>query len=177
LTPVPDPNQNPPVDRLSAPQQRILDALLAFEAVGLSAVAKRNVAVWSDQSPTSSGYTNNLGALRSLGLIEYPAVGQVALTEAGRALARPVTPITSIEQLHQAWYARLPNPQARILRVLIECYPSPVERLELAEAAGQSPTSSGYTNNLGRLRSLGLIDYPRPGQAVATALLFPPYLV
>jgi hypothetical protein len=27
-------------------------------------------------------------------------------------------------------------------------------------------------NNLGRLRSLGLIDYPRPGQVVALPVLF-----
>jgi hypothetical protein len=35
----------------------------------------------------------------------------------------------------------------------------PVHRTQLAVFAGQSPTSSGYSNNLGRLRSLGLIDY------------------
>lgn len=34
------------------------------------------------------------------------------------------------------------------------------------------PTSSGFTNNLGRLRSLGLIDYPQPRQVVATPVLF-----
>jgi hypothetical protein len=43
---------------------------------------------------------------------------------------------------------------------------------ELAQLAGQSPTSSGYTNNLGSLRSLGLIDYPTPGYAVALPVLF-----
>jgi hypothetical protein len=43
----------------------------------------------------------------------------------------------------------------------------------LAEEAEQSATSGGYSNNLGALRSLGLIDYPVPGQVVATALLFP----
>lgn len=32
--------------------------------------------------------------------------------------------------------------------------------------------SSGYANNLGALRSLGLIDYPSPGMVAATDLLF-----
>lgn len=32
--------------------------------------------------------------------------------------------------------------------------------------------SSGYTNNLGALRSLGLVDYPRPGRVVALPVLF-----
>jgi hypothetical protein len=42
----------------------------------------------------------------------------------------------------------------------------------VAQHAGQSPTSSGFTNNLGRRHSLGLIDYPQPGQVVATPVLF-----
>jgi hypothetical protein len=38
---------------------------------------------------------------------------------------------------------------------------------------GNSATSSGFANNLGALRSLGLIDYPQRGQVMATDLLFP----
>lgn len=159
--------------RLSAPQQRVLDALAAFEGLGLRRVAKHHVAIWSKQSPKSSAYGNNLGALRSAGLIDYPAAGYVALTAAGRARARVTTPIRSIAELHAAWYQRLPAPQARILRVLIEHYPRAIDRARLADQAEQSPTSSAYGNNLGALRSLGLIDYPQPGWVVATALLFP----
>jgi hypothetical protein len=158
---------------LSAPQQRILDALAAFAAVGLDLVAKSNVATWAGQSPSSSGFANNLGALRSRGLIVYPTGGRVALTEAGRALATATEPITSLDQLHAAWLGRLPGPPGRLLRVLIDRYPRPMERAELAEAAGQSPTSRGFANNLGARRSLGLIDYPQRGQVVATGLLFP----
>jgi AcrR family transcriptional regulator len=43
---------------------------------------------------------------------------------------------------------------------------------ELAERAGVSVNSSGYTNNLGSLRSLGLIDYPAPGLVAAQPVLF-----
>jgi uncharacterized protein len=159
--------------KLPAPQQRILDALIAFEGLGLRRVARHHVAIWSKQSPTSSAYGNNLGGLRSAGLIDYPASGYVALTEAGRRRARPTAPIRSIDQLHQAWIARLPAPQGRILRVLITQYPRAVERTRLAELTDQSPTSSAYGNNLGALRSLGLVDYPQPGRVAATSLLFP----
>jgi hypothetical protein len=81
--------------------------------------------------------------------------------------------ITSLELLHEAWRAKLSNPQWRILDALIEVYPDSLARAELAEVAGQSPNSSGYANNLGALRSLGLLDYPSPGVIVATDLLFP----
>jgi hypothetical protein len=52
-----------------------------------------------------------------------------------------------------------------------------MQREELAAAAEQSPTSSGYANNLGRLRTLGLIEYPTGGYVAATELLFPDGLV
>jgi uncharacterized protein len=162
-----------PSDGLSAPQQRILDALAAFEAVGLDQVAKSNIATWAGQSPTSSGFANNLGALRSRGLISYPVGGRVALTDAGRALAAAAEPVTSLEQLHTAWVARLSAPQGRLVRVLIDRHPEAMHRTELATAVGNSATSSGFANNLGALRSLGLIDYPQRGQVMATDLLFP----
>lgn len=174
----PAPTRNPVMilegdNAITAPQQRILDALAQFEALGLTVVDKSNAAVFADQSPSSSGFTNNLGRLRTLGLIEYPAPARVALTESGRAQAKPATEIRSLDDLHRAWYWKLSAPKARILQVLIGEYPNPVEKGDLADRAGQSATSSGYTNNLGNLRSLGLVDYPRPGYAVATGLLFP----
>lgn len=158
---------------LSTSQQRILDALAQFEALGLTTPHKSNVAVFADVSPTSSGYQNNLGRLRTLNYIEYPGSGRVSLTVFGRALANPTQAIRTLADLHQAWYGRLSRPQGKILSVVIAAYPHAVGKNDLAERAGQSATSSGYQNNLGALRSLGLIDYPRAGFVVATTLLFP----
>jgi len=160
-------------DTVTAPQQRILDALASFAALGLEQVARNNIAVWADQSPTSSGYTNNLGRLRTLGLIDYPTAGFVSLRESGRGMATPVAPIHSLQDLHSAWIARLPRPQGRILDELLTCYPHSVARQELALRSGQSPTSSGFTNNLGHLKTLGLVIYSSPGRVAATPLLFP----
>lgn len=159
--------------KVSAPQQRILDALATFHALGIDQVSRSNVAVFADQSPRSSGYANNLGALRSTGLIDYPAGGVVALTAAGHDSASRGLAIATLEDLHRAWGAQLPRPQWSILEPLIRAYPAPIERSELAALAEQSPTSSGYANNLGALRGLRLLDY-KPGRLVmATALLFP----
>ena len=160
-------------DGITAPQQRILDALASFAALGLKQVARSNVAVWADQSPTSSGYTNNLGRLRTQGLIDYPSPGFVSLTEAGEAVAAPSTPIHTLQDLHSAWIARLPRPQGRILTELLACYPHSILKTELALRSSQSPTSSGFTNNLGHLRSLGLIEYTPLRSAAATNLVFP----
>ncbi len=166
----------PDSDGVTVPQQRILDALGALEALGMVDVDKSNAAVFADQSPTSSGYSNNLGRLRSLGLIHYPQQGRVALTDAGRSWSAGSGAITTLSGLHQAWFSKMAAPKVRILQNLIRLYPESIDKNALADLSAQSPTSSGYSNNLGNLRSLGLIDYPQMGQVVATELLFPPGL-
>ncbi len=152
--------------------QRILNALVWAESIGLDEVDKTQLALMSDQRPTSGGYFNNLGKLRSAGLITYPKAGAARLTDAGRACAEAVDVPTTSDELQHMLYAKLPTSQARILKVLIAQYPKAITKDDLAEQTQQSPTSGGYFNNLGRLRSLGLIDYPSPGLAVAQPVLF-----
>jgi hypothetical protein len=153
-------------------QQRILDALAMLEAIGLASADKTQLALFAGASPKSSGYTNNLGALRSAGLIDYPLRGTAALTDHGRTLADAhQAPATADEM--QAFVRQLVGPaKARIIDALIGVYPDALPKEELADRAGASATSSGYTNNLGALRSLGLIDYPAPGYVAARPVLF-----
>ncbi|TXH35245.1 MAG: hypothetical protein E6Q98_15740 [Rhodospirillaceae bacterium] len=143
-----------------------------METVRIEQANKTQLALLADQSPTSSGYANNLGALRSAGLIEYPASGKVALTDAGRRKSNePERPATSAD-LHATLQRQLPPAKWRILEALIGAYPVHLSKADLAEQSGQSATSSGYANNLGSLRSLGFIDYPSAGMVVALSVLF-----
>ena len=158
---------------VTGPQQRILDALARLESLDIREPAKNTLALFAFASSRSSSYTNNLGALRTAGLISYPSAGAVALTEAGRAVANhPARPMTQAE-VHEAWMALVSRPQATLLRILVARYPGRMLKADLASEAGASAASSSYTNNLGALRSLGAIDYPAPGYVVATPLLFP----
>ena len=167
------PKSNAEASSISKPKQRILDALATFEALGLRDVAKSNVAIWANQSPKSSAYGNNLGALRTAGLIDYPAPGRLCLTQAGVKAAIVQIELNSVVQLHEAWCARLSGPQSNIVRALIDIYPDSYGREDLADCCMASATSSAYGNNLGALRSLGLVDYPHKGEVAATDLLFP----
>lgn len=159
--------------RLSKAQQRILNTLAIYEAVGLELVAKNAVAAYAGVSPTSGGYFNNLGVLRTLGLVEYPSGGMVSLTDEGRQVANPAKIPATLGDLHQGWLAVVTKSQASILEVLIEIYPNDIDKNELAEQIGVSPTSGGYFNNLGRLRTLGAAEYPTPRRIKATNLVFP----
>jgi len=177
-TPVPRPLPMRPaaaaehVGTLSHKPQQILDALAWLESVGLAPANKTQLALLSEASPSSSAYTNNLGALRRQGLIDYPGPALAALTAAGRAQAQaPERPPTT-EDLQREILNRLRGKRAAILRVLIDLYPESVSKDDLAERSGASPTSSAYTNNLGALRSLGLVEYPAPGRIAARAVLF-----
>ncbi|TAL46045.1 MAG: DUF853 family protein, partial [Salinibacterium sp.] len=87
--------------RISGPQQRILDALAQLEAIGVPAPAKVQLSLFAKASPKSSAYTNNLGSLRTAGLIDYPASGLVALTEDGRAIADGAAAPSTVDELHE----------------------------------------------------------------------------
>ena len=66
-----------------------------------------------------------------------------------------------------------PALQARILREVLAIYPQPIAKDALAKRIAVSPESGSYANNLGRLRTLGVIDYPRRGYVQAKDVLFP----
>jgi hypothetical protein len=153
-------------------KQRVLDALAALETIGARPADRTQLALFAKASPRSSGYTNNLGALRTAGLISYPTRGTVALTDDGRAIADGGAAPTTVAGLQDFVRSLVGSSKARLIDVLIDAYPESLSRDELAERAGASPASSGYTNNLGSLRSLRLIDYPSPGHVVALPVLF-----
>jgi len=159
------------VEGVSRSQQRILDSLAALEGMGIKQPSREQLALWSEVSPTSGGYFNNLGGLRTAGLIEYPGGGKVSLTNAGRTIAAAGEPL-SVEQMQRSLYAKVGSSKAAILKALVDIYPQDIAKNELAEKIGVSPRSGGYFNNLGSLRTLGVIDYPAPGAVAALPVLF-----
>jgi hypothetical protein len=159
-------------EMLTGPQQRILDALAELEAIAIAQPSRIQVAFLARYSPEGSAFTNPLGSLHTAGLVDYPRDGCVCLTDAGRGLAQPAqSPLTS-EVLQRKVLERLDGPRRRILQPLLDAYPGDLSREELAEKAGYSPEGSAFTNPLGSLQSLGLIDYPSPGRVVALSVLF-----
>ena len=161
-----------PEEVITPAKQRILDALAFLETLGLAQADKIQLALMAGVSPTSGGYFNNLGALRSGGLISYPHGKTVMLTTDGRVRANAAQAPGTTQELHELIRRKLPAAKWRLLEALITIYPKPLAKDELAGRVGVSPTSGGYFNNLGSLRSLGLIDYPTPGHVVARAILF-----
>lgn len=155
---------------ISGPQQKILDRLLWLEDHGIAPARKETLAAVSGVSPNSGSYFNNLGALRSARLIDYPTPGEVCFTETGRARAEPVN---DSRPIHLHWLDIVTGPQQNILKHLLTVHPHVPSKEALAEAIGVSSNSGSYFNNLGRLRMLGAIDYPTKGTVALTKHVMP----
>jgi hypothetical protein len=167
------PAPGPVSEGVSGPQQRILDALAWFAAIGVPDPRRSPLGAVAGSSPKSSGFEKNLSTLRTAGLIDYPDRGRVVLTEAGQAKASAPNLKPTEDALHEAIYRMVSGPQATLLRVLVERRGESITREDLARAAGVSSASSGFEKNISTLRSFELIDYPQRGLVCATNILFP----
>ena len=109
--------------------------------------------------------------MRSAELIEYPQGGTVSLTEKGReVIGAQIAP--SAEEVFRRAESLLTQAQKRVLEVLREIHPEGISREDLAERAGVPATSGGFKNNLGAMRTAGLIEYPGAGAVRCADWLF-----
>lgn len=156
----------------TGPETRILNAIAWMEALGIETPEQPAVAFLAGYKYGAGGYNNPRSHLRVKGLVEYVG-SRIRLTDAGRSLAEPPDiPLTNAA-LQEAVLARLPGPEQRVLRPLLDCWPEAMDSEELAVAANYAPNTGGYNNPRGRLRSLGLIAYPTAGYVRAEGLLWP----
>jgi len=159
---------------LDGPSTRVLTALAELEEIRVSPAPREQVGVFAGYSNLNSkGMVNALGALRSAGHIDYPEPGKVCLTASGRKLAPAITKPKTNADFHARLMQMMGGPESRLLQVLIARRGHSIDREELARLAGYTNLNSkGFVNSLGRLRTLGLLDYPQRGQVGATDLLF-----
>ncbi len=157
---------------VTGPEQRILDAIALSESIGVDEPEQTAVAFLAGYTYGGGGFNNPRGALKTKGLVEYRG-SKLALTEAGRAIAnKPETPLTQRE-MHEKVLSILPGPEKRLLIPLLSAYPDAMSNEQLAEASDYTNGSGGFNNPRGRLKTLGLIDYPSPGYCRAKDFLFP----
>lgn len=153
-------------------QQKILDALATYATFGQHDVDVTALAMLAGYRPGTGHFNNLRGSLNSAGLIRYPEPGRVALTDAGAQLAR-AKPVRTLQDLHDAWMEVLNGPQRTVLQFLLDIYPGTIGVDLLAERTGYKPNTGHFNNVRGSLRTLGAIEYPRPGRVAASPLLFP----
>jgi hypothetical protein len=170
LPPAPERNENVS-EGLTGPEQRIIDAIAWQNSIGVGEPTTIAVAVTARYAVGTGGFNNARGSCRTKGLVEYRG-DRMVLTDAGKQLAHvPKEDLTTTE-LHRRVLSVLKNPEQRILKPLLEAYPRALHDDELAPLANYKPGVGGFNNPKGRLRTLGLIEYPQPRHSVASKVLF-----
>lgn len=144
-------------------QIRLLDALAWCQRMlNTNSVERTILGFAASVSPKGSGFEKDLGAMRTAGLVDYPAKGEVALTEAGSAIATWPKKAGTKAELFERIKQKLEPRHVRILDAMWGVG-AHVTRKDLATHLGVSANGSGFEKDLGRLRTLGLLDYPKAG--------------
>lgn len=157
---------------LTGPQRKILNALAWFETIGQASPLKKAVAILAGYSPNGGGFTGPLSRLSTMGLIKYESDSRMTLTADGRGYATYPDSALSVQDIQNQVFSILDGPGKRILRPLLEVYPDSMSKVDLAAAAGYKADAGGFTGPLSRLRTMGIIDYPESGKAIAESFLF-----
>lgn len=140
---------------LNKPQIRMLGALAAFEAIRSESVPRSWIAAWMGIK-VSGSFMNNLGGLRTRGLVEYEGP-RAGLTDAGRAAGVGPEEDLTTESLLRRALRSCNGPQQKMLTRLHELN-GWTSREELADALGLV-VSGSFMNNLGGLRTAELVEY------------------
>lgn len=159
---------------LPGPEQKILNAVAELEVLGLHPADKIQVGLLAGYTNVrSGGFSEPLGRLVVAGHVVSPAVGQLAITESGRALAVTPAAPTSPEEMQARVLAKLTGPEQKLLGALLRHYPHAVTKDVLgAECGYTNIRSGGFSEPLGRLNTLGIIRTPARGMVVAAPFLF-----
>jgi hypothetical protein len=161
--------------RLTGTQQRLINAMAFFERLGTQTPTRAAIAGLCAVSHTTGSFSNNLSALRQAGLIEDASSTALRLTRAGKAQVTNVPAIRSVDDVHRLWHERgaVSGTQWRMVEQLIAAYPRPVSRAAIAAALGVQADTGSFSNNLSKLRTLGLMADVSKSDVIATELLFP----
>lgn len=132
----------------SPAQHRLLDTIATLAELGIEST-RTVLAAWLGMHPNSKSYVNNLGALRSAGLVDG-----FTLTDTGRRIATANVPKSS-EAVREMLVRPLSPAQRRIVELVLER--GEVGREELADALEMHPNSKSLVNNIGALRGRALL--------------------
>lgn len=161
-------------DGMTGPELKILTSLAELEVLGRHPADKQQLGLMAGYTNVrSGGFSEPLGRLVAAGHVVSPRTGELAITESGRAIAGPVTAPASSAELQARILDKLTGPERKLLHVLIAEYPNAVTKEWLGEQCGYTNIrSGGFSEPLGHLNTLGLVESPDRGAVVASAALF-----
>lgn len=152
-------------------EMKVLEAIARWKSIGFAQPSRVQVAFLAGYTASGGGYRNILGALRTSGHLNYPNSEALELTETGVSATSHIDSF-SRQDLAAGITQVLDPREKRVLDQIMAHYPKRVSRAAVASETGYEPTGGGYRNILGKLRSVGLIQYPDADSAIAEGWLF-----
>ncbi len=156
---------------IPASQQRVLDAIAWWSAVGIEPVERNRAAVIAGLSPKASTFGVYVSKLAAAGLVDPAVPAKVSLTEAGRDVAYVHSDLSKGKVVAEARLMLGPA-AAGVFDLVVAAYPEWLGRGELADQAGLSRTASTLGVYISKSSTLGFIETQR-GQVRAADWLFP----
>jgi hypothetical protein len=166
--------------RPSPSQQRVLDALAFYESIGEPSPSNLQVGAVALMDSTGGHFSNVCGPLSSAGLITRDG-GRMSLTDPGRALSRVPDAVATLDDYHEMLRGRVRRVRhaggktVEMLNALIRAGGSAMTAQEMGEAVSIDHTGGHFSNTIGPLGTLGVVER-RGGVIYPTRILFPPGL-
>ena len=158
---------------LTGPERKILRSLAELRALGLYPADKQQLGLMAGYTNIrSGGFSEPFGRLNSGGYLVSDR-GKVEITSHGDVAAGPVEPPAGTYELQARILEKLTGPEQKLLGVLLRHYPAPMTKDALgAECGYTNVRSGGFSEPMGRLRALGLVESPSRGEVRASRALF-----
>lgn len=140
---------------LSKAERAILTVLAqAGEGEGRN---KKYIALRTGYAIKGGGFNNAIGSLNSAGCVERRG-DMVRILHEGVVALGSYEPLPTGIELRRHWLSTLGKAEALILGYLCEQYPSATDKMTVALATGYEAKGGGFSNAIGRLRTLELIE-------------------
>jgi hypothetical protein len=140
-------------EKIPLAERKVLTALAHYP----DGRTKIQTALLCGYAHSGGGFNNALSALRSKGWIDGSG-DQLRTTDAGALAIGPVEALPTGRELQQYWLGQLGKAERLILETLIEAWPNPLTKEEVAFRAGYGANGGGFNNALSRLRTFELIS-------------------
>lgn len=144
----------PSDQRLSRPQQKIVDAVAWWIAMGHAEPTRVQVAVKAGMKCSGGHFKTRLSELHGRGLIRYVGPDRMGLTPAGEAAAAAPdmgdSVVATIKPL-------LSTPQLKIFNAMLM---GATLRAEVAAEAQMDPAGGHFKTRLSELSTFGIVTYP-----------------
>lgn len=141
---------------LSTPQQKIIDSLAFWASIGYDAPTREQVAAIANYSVGSGSFRNNLSALKTAGIIDYPSSGDIKLLDISKGKEIEVTEAAEI------FLGYLSGPQKKMIEAFK--FGQTLTRDELANRTGYAVTSGSFRNNVSALSTMKAFEKPGVNQ-------------